>query len=370
MCQGTHDCGGECGNGTNANANTITTTTTNNNFYNNYNNNKSISTHSSVIQPSRNSMTMGGVRGGSTLNEVGVARHVPHYASTPHLFVYQAAEEEDEVENDTKEIKEPIYSSAIDIRKVAANKEVEAVRRINEKYDSLRALTDRREEPEDPLAVTDEDVSRIETFFRGHKTQLWVCRTMANLYSEGGVGATHGTWELKYTGVPILLLDLGDTRSRDKRQLQLVLAEKGTGFALWRDVVDNLTSYRAQEPQFHTLYLSSDHRRRMGFSFNEGRAACEFLSHIERLTADPANISLSGPSKKKNKIKEKIPKYKAPKKTAISTPCNFQHVTTVDACDKTRFFSLQAFSKTKNAPPVQPHTVVERPATIASDTKK
>lgn len=124
MCQGTHDCGGECGNGTNANTNTITTTTTNNNFYNNYNNNKSISTRSSVIQPSRNSMTMGGVRGGSTLNEVGVARHVPHYASTPHLFVYQAAEEEDEVENDTKEIKEPIYSSAIDIRKVAANKEV------------------------------------------------------------------------------------------------------------------------------------------------------------------------------------------------------------------------------------------------------
>ncbi|KAK8744706.1 hypothetical protein OTU49_000575 [Cherax quadricarinatus] len=312
----------------------------------------------------RNSMTMGGVRGGSTLNEVGVARHVPHYASTPHLFVYQAAEDEEEVDLAPKEGKEPIYSSAIDIRKVAASKEAEAIRCINEKYDSLRALTDRREEAEDPLAVTDEDVSRIETFFRGHKTQLWVCRTLANLYIEGGAGATHGTWELKYTGVPILLLDQGETRSRDKRRLQLILAEKGTGFALWRDVVDNLTSYRAQEPQFHTLYLSSDHRRRMGFSFNDGRAACEFHSHIERLTADPANISLSGPGKKKNKAKEKVSKYKAPKKTDISSPCNFQHVTTVDACDKARFFSLQAFSKVKAStpPPVKPHTVVERPA--------
>ncbi|KAG0720372.1 hypothetical protein GWK47_048636 [Chionoecetes opilio] len=364
MCQGTRDCGGEGGSNTTTTSTTTTTTTNNNNTY------KAVSTYSSIIQPARNSMTMGGVRGGSTLNEVGVARHVPHYASTPHLFVYQAADDEDEVDGDTKEIKEPIYSSAIDIRKEAAHKEMEAVRRIHEKYDSLRALTDRRDEPEDPLAVTDEDVSRIETFFRGRKTQLWVCRTMANLYSEGGAGATHGTWELKYTGVPILLLDHGDTRSRDKRQLQLVLAEKGTGFALWRDVLDNLTSYRAQEPQFHTLYLSSDHRRRMGFSFNESRAASEFLSHIERLTADPANIALSGPSKKKNKIKEKIPKYKAPKKTAISSPCNFQHVTTVDACDKTRFFSLQAFSKTKIPPPLPPHTVVELPAIIAPDTKE
>ncbi|XP_063613955.1 uncharacterized protein LOC134787162 [Penaeus indicus] len=331
MCQGSHECSGRC-----AECSTSATSF-------------------------RNSIAMGGVRGGSTLNEVGVARHLPHHASTPHLFVYQAADDEDEVDHAPKDCKEPIYSSAIDIRKATASKEAEAVRRITEKYDSLRALTDRRDDVDDPLAVTDEDVARIETFFRGHKTQLWVCRTLANLYCESGAGASHGTWELKYTGVPILLLDQGDTRSRDKRLLQLILAEKGTGFALWKDVVDNLTSYRAQEPQFHTLYLSSDHRRRMGLSFNDGRAACEFHSHIERLTADPANISLSGPGKKKNKPKEKVSKYRAPKKTDISSPCNFQHVTTVDACDKTRFFSLQAFSKVKNPPPLQPHTVVERP---------
>lgn len=123
MCQGTYDCGGECNSGAN-NTTTATTNDNNTHIYNSINSNKPVSTHSGTIQPSRNSMTMGGVRGGSTLNEVGVPRHVPHYASTPHLFVYQAAEDEDEVDNDTKEIKEPIYSSAIDIRKVAANKEV------------------------------------------------------------------------------------------------------------------------------------------------------------------------------------------------------------------------------------------------------
>lgn len=388
MCQGSADCSGYGGQSVSASSSTTTS-----NSSSSSNSSQDSTTRTAKVAPAaplrtgsttttttghtnhhffnRNSMTMGGVRGCSTLNEVGVARHLPHYASTPHLFVYQAAEDEDEIDSASssstasssspKDSKEPIYSSAIDIRKVTAAKEVEAVRRINEKYDSLKALTDRRDDLDDPLAVTDDDVARIETFFRGHKTQLWVCRTLANLYSEGGAGASHGTWELKYTGVPLLLLDQGDTRSRNKRLLQIILAEKGTGFALWRDVVDNLTSYRAQEPQFHTLYLSSDHRRRMGLSFNESRAACEFHSHIERLTADPANISLSGPGKKKNRNKEKPIKYKAPKKTQISSPCNFQHVTTVDACDKTRFFSLQAFSKIKEALPLQPHTVVDRP---------
>ncbi|XP_064108861.1 uncharacterized protein LOC135217103 [Macrobrachium nipponense] len=381
MCQGSPDCSGHCGdsvrpspaegsgeNITNNNNNNNTTSNsshTSNSIIHHHHHQEGTHTIAKVAPAApiragsmtsahahnlnnRNSMTLGAVRGCSTLNEVGVARHLPHYASTPHLFVFQAAEDEDEVDNiPPKEPKEPIYSSAIDIRKVVAAHEVEALRRINEKYDSLKALTDRRDDLDDPLSVTDDDVARIETSFRGHKTQLWVCRTLANLYSEGGAGASHGTWELKYTGVPLLLLDQGDTKSRDKRLMQIILAEKGTGFALWRDVVDNLTSYRAQEPQFHTLYLSSDHRRRMGLSFNDGRAACEFYSHIERLTADPANISLSGPGKKKNKPKEKPVKYKAPKKTDISSPCNFQHVTTVDACDKQRFFSLQAFSKKK-----------------------
>ncbi|XP_068202579.1 uncharacterized protein MESR3 [Palaemon carinicauda] len=361
MCQGSSDSSGHCMDGECATADSSSSSDSINNIHSQEGTytiaklapaapiraGRATSAHTQNLN-NRNSMTMGAVRGCSTLNEVGVSRHLPHYASTPHLFVFQAAEDEDEVDNvPPKETKEPIYSSAIDIRKVVAAHEAEALRRINEKYDSLKALTDRREDCDDPLNVTDDDVARIETSFRGHKTQLWVCRTLANLYSEGGAGVSHGTWELKYTGVPLLLLDQGDTKSRDKRLMQIILAEKGTGFALWRDVVDNLTSYRAQEPQFHTLYLSSDHRRRMGLSFNDGRAACEFYSHIERLTADPANISLSGPGKKKNKSKEKSVKYKAPKKTDISSPCNFQHVTTVDACDKQRFFSLQAFSKKK-----------------------
>ena len=232
---------------------------------------------------------------------------------------------------------------------------------ICEKYDTMHVSGRRENIIHDPLAVTEEDIARIDTFFKGHRTQVWVCRTMANLYAEIGSG-NQISWDLKYTGVPLILLDSGDTKSRNKRQLKLIVAEKGTGFALWQDVVDNLTSYKIQEPHFHTLYLSSDHRRKIGLSFNDSKAALEFHSHLERLTGDPANISLSGPHKKKGK-KEKVPKYKPPRKTAISLPCNFHHVTTVDVADKTKFFSLQTLgrNKEKKIEATEPHTVIERP---------
>ena len=234
------------------------------------------------------------------------------------------------------------------------------MRQITEKYDAMH-VSNRRDVSivHDPLAVTDEDIARIDTFYKGHRTQIWVCRTLANLYAEVGTTENQISWDLKFMGVPLLLLDTGDTKSRCKRQLQLIVAEKGTGFALWQDVVDNLTSYKVQEPHFHTLYLSSDHRRKVGLSFNDSKAALEFNGYLEKLTGDPANISLSGPQKKKEK-KEKTPKYKAPRKTAISLPCNFQHVTTVDATDKSKFFSLQTLSRMKKQQ-VQPHTVIERP---------
>jgi hypothetical protein len=41
----------------------------------------------------------------------------------------------------------------------------------------------------------------------------------------------------------------------------LVLVEKGTGFILWSDVVDNLTKYTRQGGPFHTMHLSSGNLR-------------------------------------------------------------------------------------------------------------
>jgi hypothetical protein len=65
-----------------------------------------------------------------------------------------------------------------------------------------------------------------------------------------------------------LFQDPGSTKSRTKRQIQLVLVEKGTGFILWSDVIDNLSKYTRQGGPFHTMHLSADHSSRCRGNLN------------------------------------------------------------------------------------------------------
>ncbi len=166
-------------------------------------------------------------------------------------------------------------------------------------------------------------------------------------------------WQLKFTGIPVVLLDLGATKSRRQRRIQLILAERGTGFTLWCDIIDNLSNYEAAGPTFHTMRTSTDHRQIAGLSFDSADAAQQLFRHIETLTSDPANIRLSTPKRasrtssllrfwmtgnKNNNNSNNVKKTAAPppRKCDISQPCFFQHVTSVDSTDRGKFFSLQS----------------------------
>lgn len=168
--------------------------------------------------------------------------------------------------------------------------------------------------------------------------QVFVCNSLANLYF--GDTSSEGSWELNYTGIPVVVLDTGETRSRNKRRIQILLAERGTCFTLWQDTIDNLSAYKVAGHAFHTMFLSSDHRKIIGLSFDCQEAAQELWLHIERLTSCPENISLSVPGSKHKKVKK--PQYpRLPEKSTISQPCCFQHVTSVDLNDRSRYFSMQ-----------------------------
>jgi len=210
-----------------------------------------------------------------------------------------------------------------------------------------------------PAKITEKDRMRIEYALKGRKTTVYVSDSLANLYvmkkasgsrSQIGSGGETDTWDLKYTGVPVLLLDSGETKSRDKRRIQIVLAEFGTGLALWKDVIDNLTNYKATEGSliFHTMHLSSDHTKIIGLSFDDEESAVNFSNRVDKLTSDFANISLSG-SKTKAKNKKdkskgsKLVKYVKPKKSEISQPCCFTHVSSLSSKDRGRLSSLQHF---------------------------
>lgn len=74
--------------------------------------------------------------------------------------------------------------------------------------------------------------------------QVFVCESLANLYL--GSASQTERWELRFTGIPVVVLDLGETRSRSKRRIQILLAERGTCFTLWRETIDNLSSYKVR----------------------------------------------------------------------------------------------------------------------------
>ncbi|XP_055590203.1 uncharacterized protein LOC129742336 isoform X2 [Uranotaenia lowii] len=196
--------------------------------------------------------------------------------------------------------------------------------------------------------ITEYERAQVESFFSGLGTQVYVSTSLANLYESLG----KDDWRLIYTGIPVLLHDKGCTRSRCTPRVSFVLAERGTCFALWKDTIDNLSDYKVAAAAFHTMYLSADHRKVIGFSFDSNQAAREMWVRVEELISNPENIALSAPGRKRKSKKKKSTKQKPlvlPPKSQISQPCQFHHVTSVTADDTERYFSLQAFV----APPVK-----------------
>ncbi|CAC5412192.1 unnamed protein product [Mytilus coruscus] len=115
--------------------------------------------------------------------------------------------------------------------------------------------------------ISEHDLLQVEMFYRSHKTEVHVCTSLANLYF-GKVVGNKEKWKFAMTGIPVLVLDTGK-HQRD-RKLHVILAEK-----------------------------------------------------------DDELLKLSKGKKKKVKT-EKTKKFKPPKKTEISQPCCFVHVTKLE----------------------------------------
>lgn len=223
----------------------------------------------------------------------------------------------------------------------------EGVRIITEKYDSVGNLSS--SSPKSSFSdggtvsvtemmmsqkfregVSEKDLLQVDTFYRSHKTEVYVCACLANLFFGSIKSALNNDqWTFSCTGIPLLLLDTGEHHR--ERKLFIIVAEKGTGFTLWRDEINASTGYKTPSSNFHTMYTSKDHSQLAGFSFDDARSAAEFYGHVHKLTSDPNDdLFKTGNIKKKKSVKDKKKKIKLPKKTEISNPCCFVHVTKMD----------------------------------------
>jgi len=213
--------------------------------------------------------------------------------------------------------------------------------------------------PRSPLS--DGELMQIDLFYRSYKSSVYVCTCMATLSFSRPVIATpaksksmpklpedydDGVWACVRAGIPVIVRDNGDGRRR--RRVCVLLAERGTGFELWRAPVDRLSDYAVtaipvstgNDPSAvavscsqHTMKLSVDSTMSVTarLVFDEQVAADEFHRQMIALTtADSDSAStksgVSGQTKKKRRGKAAVSISKAD----ISQPCCFSHVTRLE----------------------------------------
>lgn len=203
--------------------------------------------------------------------------------------------------------------------------------------------------------LVDADILQVEMFFRSHKTDVFVCTCMVHMYFSSVIDSptmkckVSDDWQYVKSGLLVLLMDNGEARSRARR-ITIILAEKGTGFQIWKDQINKFTDYKAPSMGFHTMHLSADHTRRVGFGFDDTVCASDFHRKLMSTTKDPANediigVSCSSKNRKKRKDEKKFKKYRAPNKSDISSPCCFTHITKLDRTDGISIVNQAAPSK-------------------------
>ena len=204
-------------------------------------------------------------------------------------------------------------------------------------------------------ALSDGELTQIDLFYRSYKSCVYVCTCMATLSFSRPVLTVSakskltpklldeyddGVWACVRTGIPVIVRDNGDGRRR--RRVYVLLAERGTGFELWRAPLDRLADYTATVASIpaggspssacsqHTMRLSVDDRMSVTarLAFDDQAGADEFHRQLIRLAtaADDAATAAGGQRKKKPHQKG----VGSISKTAISQPCCFSHVTRLE----------------------------------------
>ncbi|XP_078000099.1 uncharacterized protein LOC144452814 [Glandiceps talaboti] len=190
------------------------------------------------------------------------------------------------------------------------------------------------------VPISEEDIHQVESFLRSHRTKVYVCPGLVNLYFGSFEDMTNMTsWELHTTGIPAILWDAPQYNMTTKSQLRLCITEKGTGFILWQDCLSSASCYKAPDKCFHTMKVTTGGQVMAGLSFDDERAAGDLLRTINAMTSEIDLNAANANSKKKKKPRP--PKaQKPPKKSDISIPCCFEHITKLESADRDHITTL------------------------------
>ena len=137
--------------------------------------------------------------------------------------------------------------------------------------------------------LSNAELFQIDLFYRSRKTLVYVCPCPAVLYfarAAGSNGGKSSSWRSAAAGVPVIVLDT--VRIVVGPRLHVVLAERGTGFELWRYGLTDMEQYSVDETSttgsdaaFHTVILPSGDAA--GLCFDDAGSAAEFYRQLLKL---------------------------------------------------------------------------------------
>ncbi|XP_003379886.1 hypothetical protein Tsp_03535 [Trichinella spiralis] len=221
------------------------------------------------------------------------------------------------------------------------------------------------------LELPEEEIFKVELMYSSRTSQAFVCPCLANLYVYKKFSTTptptsttltskllaesrNDSWDLFVTGIPVLVLDSNQSSPQETTsvvQLQIRVAEYGTGFTLWKHNLSSFSrstdTYCAVDSSFHTMFIGTEggYQTTVGISFDHSPSARKFYQQLRILQS---SISRNGgssttvtrlylPSSQDSSMSMTsgsiIRSMPAPGKQTISAPCCFRHITSLRPSD-------------------------------------
>lgn len=185
------------------------------------------------------------------------------------------------------------------------------------------------DDPNYSTRLSNQELFKVKLSLSCLSNRVIVCPVQAKLYLLKG-----DSWKLYKTGVAAVILNTGECGDRNPRGVKLSLVELESGFPSWNEDLSDNSQYKAHDTKFHTLVLNNNNGAGMaGLQFEEEGAASLFLKEIidsigelktSKYATDLSKLEISS-------RKEKAKKFRKLKKSEISTPCLFTHVTNISS---------------------------------------
>ena len=185
---------------------------------------------------------------------------------------------------------------------------------------------------DESLATTlsEKDVYKIKLSLSCLSNRVVVCTSFAHLYKweRPSAAGQKNQWNYVRSGVPVLVVSTGESGARNPKGICVCLVDQESGFTTWKEALNASSNYKEQQTNFHTLTVAEADTTMAGIRFNDELAAGKFLKEVEVAVQESLHAS-SSPELNKLETRSRFRKFRKLKKTEISSPCLFSHVTSI-----------------------------------------